>query len=186
MDQLDLQLGQTVAIIGMGAIGQMMLQLCRRASAGSIIVIEPVEEKRKLAMELGATLFINPNTEDIAAAIRNAGIVCVDRVLECVGLPQTAATALEIADHGATVVLFGVADMDAVLPVKLYSAFLKELTIKTSYINPGTTQRAIDLLAAGAIKTQGFLQELTMEQLPRELETRECSRLGKVIISIAP
>ena len=184
MDQLDLHLGQTVAIIGMGAIGQMMLQLCRHASAGPIIVIEPVEEKRQLAMELGATLFINPNKEDVTATIRKAGIVCVDRVLECVGLPQTAATALEIADHGATVVLFGVADRDAVLPVKLYEAFLKELTIKTSYINPHTTQRAIDLLATGAIQTQGLIQDLTMEQLPREMETRALSRLGKVIVSI--
>lgn len=186
MDQLDLHLGQTVAIIGMGAIGQMMLQLCRKASAGSIIVIEPVEEKRQLAMELGATLFINPAKEDVSAAIRNAGIICVDRVLECAGLPQSASTALEIADHGATVVLFGVADMDAVLPVKLYDAFLKELTIKTSYINPGTTQRAIDLLTSGAIKTQGLIQDLTMDQLPQEMETRERSRLGKVVVSINP
>jgi threonine dehydrogenase-like Zn-dependent dehydrogenase len=184
MDQLDLHLGQTVAIIGMGAIGQMMLQLCHKASAGSIIVIEPVEEKRQLAMELGATLFINPNKEDVTATIRNAGIVCVDRVLECVGLPQTAAMALEVADHGATVVLFGVADRDAVLPLKLYEAFLKELTVKTSYINPHTTQRAIDLLAASAIKTQGLIQDLSMDQLPPDMETRALSRLGKVIVSI--
>ena len=92
--------------------------------------------------------------------------------------------AVKIADHGATVVLFGVADRDAVLPVKLYEAFLKELTIKTSYINPHTTQRAIDLLATGAIQTHGLIQDLSMEQLPQEMETRALSRLGKVIVSI--
>jgi threonine dehydrogenase-like Zn-dependent dehydrogenase len=163
----------------------MMLQLCAKASAGKIIVIEPIEEKREVALQMGATLFINPQTEDAVKVIRENGIECVDRVLECVGLVPTAQLALEVADPGATVVLFGVADNGAMLPVDLYKAFVKELTIKTSYINPGTMNAAIDLLEKGAIATDPFIQEIALEQLPEELETKQFTRKGKVVVRIS-
>ena len=185
IELLDVHMGDVVVIIGMGAIGLMMLQLCVKASAGKIIVIEPIEEKREVALQMGATLFINPQTENAKQVIKESGIECVDKVLECVGLVSTAELALEVADPGATVVLFGVADNGAILPVDLYKAFTKELTIKTSYINPGTMIPAIDLLDKKAIQMDGFIQEIAIEELPEELETRARSRKGKVVVRIS-
>ncbi|MBQ7879840.1 MAG: zinc-dependent alcohol dehydrogenase family protein [Clostridia bacterium] len=185
IDLLDVHMGDVVVIIGMGAIGLMMLQLCAKASAGKIIVVEPIEEKRETALKMGAALFINPQTQDVSKVIKENGIECVDRVLECVGLVSTAQLALEVADPGATVVLFGVADNGAILPVDLYQAFTKELTIKTSYINPGTMIPAIDLLEREAIKMDGFIQEITLEELPEELKTKALSRKGKVVVRIS-
>ncbi|MBO5412449.1 MAG: zinc-dependent alcohol dehydrogenase family protein [Clostridia bacterium] len=185
IELLDMKMGDVVVIIGMGAIGLMMLQLCAKASAGKIIVVEPIEEKRETALKMGATLFVNPQTEDVSKVIKENGIECVDKVLECVGLISTAQLALEVADPGATVVLFGVSDNGAILPVDMYKAFTKELTIKTSYINPGTTPAAIDLLEKKVIETDGFLQEITLEQLPEELETKQFTRKGKVIVRIS-
>jgi 2-desacetyl-2-hydroxyethyl bacteriochlorophyllide A dehydrogenase len=185
IDLLDIKLGDVVVIIGMGAIGLMMLQLCAKASAGKIVVIEPIEEKRQVAYEYGATLFVNPQTEDVKKVIKDNGIECVDKVLECVGLIPTAELALDVADPGATVVLFGVADPGAILPVDLYKAFTKELTIKTSYINPNTTLAAIDLLEKGVIATDPFIQEITLEELPLELENRTLTRKGKVVVRIS-
>ena len=186
MDLLDVKLGDTVAIIGLGAIGQIMLQLCAHSAAANIIVIEPVEEKRQRAMEMGATLFINPINCDPAIAIREAGIENVDRVMECGGVTATAISAMKIAGRGATVVLFSVADPDAVLPLNLYEAFQKELVIKTSYINPNTTDRAIRLLGSGAIDTSTAISYvLELEELEEEIKTRRYSRLGKVVVKIS-
>src|SRR5205823_8193792 len=47
--------GSTVAIIGLGGVGQSVLQGCRIAGAGRIIAVDPVELKRKTAEQLGAT-----------------------------------------------------------------------------------------------------------------------------------
>ena len=185
IELLDVKMGDVVVIIGMGAIGLMMLQLCAKASAGKIIVIEPIEEKRETALKMGASLFINPQTEDSKNIIKESGIVCVDKVLECVGLVPTAQLALEVADPGATVVLFGVSDNGAILPVDLYNAFTKELTIKTSYVNPGTMPAAIDLLEKKAIETNQFIQEIKLEQLPEELETKQFTKKGKVVVRIS-
>ena len=185
IDLLDMKMGDVVVIIGMGAIGLMMLQLCVKASAGKIVVVEPIEEKRETALKMGATLFVNPQTEDVAKVIKEHGIECVDKVLECVGLISTAQLALEVADPGATVVLFGVSDNGAILPVDMYKAFTKELTIKTSYINPGTMPAAIDLLEKRAIEMDGFIQEIDIEQLPEELKTKQFTRKGKVVVRIS-
>ena len=185
IDLLNIKMGDVVVLIGMGAIGLMMLQLCVKASAGKIIVIEPIEAKRETALQMGATLFINPQTEDVTKVIHENGIECVDKVLECVGIVSTAQLALDVADPGATVVLFGVSDPGAILPVDLYKAFTKELTIKTSYVNPGTMPAAIDLLEKQAIKMDGFIQEIALEQLPEELKTKELSRKGKVVARIS-
>ncbi len=185
IELLDVKMGDVVVIIGMGAIGLMMLQLCLKASAGKIIVVEPIEEKRETALKMGASLFINPQTEDVAKVIKENGITCVDKVLECVGLVPTAQLALEVADPGATVVLFGVSDNGAILPVDLYKAFTKELTIKTSYVNPGTMPAAIDLLEKKAIETDNFIQEIAIEQLPKELETKQFTKKGKVVVRIS-
>lgn len=183
MDLLDVKLGQTVAIVGMGAIGAIMVQLCRLASAAEIIVIETQEEKREKAMMLGATHFINPAATDPAVEIARLGIRNVDKVMECVGLPVTVNTALRVAGRCARVVLFGLGDPATPVPFDQYAAITKELDIRTSFLNPHTTGRAIRLLASGAIDTDSIISaEVAAEDLLDELQNRTWSRLGKVMV----
>lgn len=185
VDQLDVKPGETVAIVGLGAIGQLILQLISK-NAGKIIVIEPVEEKREQALKAGATLFINPAKENTKEKIAASGIECVEKVIECGGIPAAAAAALDVAGRGATVVLFGVEDPETVVPFKPYEAFSKELTIKTSYINPFTMDRAIQLLSKGAIDTTTAISRvISLDEFPDEIKTRKFSRLGKVVVKIS-
>ena len=185
IDLLDVQAGETVGIVGCGAIGGLMLQLCRCKGAGKIIIFETNEDKREGAMALGASHFINPRTENVADALAAAGIERIDRVMECGGIPVTAELALSVAGRGATVVLFGVSDKDAVVPLKWYDAFTKELVIKTSYINPATTSRAIALLSGGYIDTNAAISSIIEpEELLEEMNTRRNSSRGKVLVKI--
>lgn len=185
VDQLDIQMGETVAIVGFGAIGQLMLQLLHQSAAANIIVIEPIEANRQLAMEMGATWFINPDTEDIADELKEIGIPSIEKVIECAGLAVTAQTAVNIAGRGATVVLFGVSDPESMVSLPQYDLFTKELTIKTSYINPYTTGRAIKLLSSGAIDTDSAIRKvIDLEDVPEEIASRHFSRQGKVLVRI--
>ncbi|MGI6433630.1 MAG: zinc-dependent alcohol dehydrogenase family protein [Sphaerochaetaceae bacterium] len=187
IDLLDVHPGETVAIIGFGAIGQLMLQLLKKISGATIIVIEPVEEKRTLALNMGAKIFLNPNTQDVSKVIKETGIECVEKVMECVGLATTAEIALNIAGKGATVVLFGVADSNSIVPINQYQFFLKELTLKSSYINPNETQNAINLLSNKSIDISAAISKIiSLDELPKEIETRHYSRLGKVLVQIRP
>ena len=79
IDMCNISCGDTVAVIGGGMIGLIMLQLAKISGAGKLILIEPVEEKREMAKKLGADICIElhilPNgphgmsvcTEDVEA-----------------------------------------------------------------------------------------------------------------------
>ena len=185
MDLLDVHLGDTVAIIGMGTIGSIIVKLSSLAGAAQIIVIETVEEKRKTAEELGATLFINPMKEDVKQVIADAGIENVDKVMECVGNRVTVETAIDIAGKCAMVVLFGLTDENESINFYPYQAFRKELTIKASYVNPNTMDRAIKIMAGGKFPTEKFISRvICLEEVEKELKTQTYAKNGKVIVKI--
>lgn len=182
-DLLGVKHGESVALVGFGAIGAMMLELIKNSGAGEITVIETNEEKRDLAFEMGATRFISPLDEEAVNALAATGRV--NKVIECVGNKYAEATALKVAGKGATVVFFGVADAAETMPFSAYDAFAKELTVKTSFVNPYTTKRAIDMLASGALDTSKLISKvLTMEEALEELRHPNYSRRGKVLVKI--
>ena len=183
--QLDVQLGNSVMIIGFGAIGNMMLQVLRHMKAGPIIVVETVDGKRETAARLGADLFINPITENVEEKLTEAGIRNVDRVIECVGAKSAVESAFHYAGKCATVVLFGVGDDSDPPAYYGYEAFQKELTIRNSFINPHTTQLAIDMLTDGRVIVDDFLSAVvSLEEMCEEIRSPALSRNGKVIAKI--
>lgn len=183
LDLLDLRAGERVALVGFGAIGTIMLCLLKHSGAGEIAVIEYNETRRDLALEMGASVFFS--SQDQTAIDEYARKNPIDRVIECVGKTTAQQTALSIAGRGATVVMFGVSDAAERLPLSLYDAFIKELTIRTSFINPHTTERAIRLLASGAIDTEHIISRvLSMEEGISEFQAPHYSRQGKVLVRI--
>jgi 2-desacetyl-2-hydroxyethyl bacteriochlorophyllide A dehydrogenase len=185
MDLLGIQHGDSVALIGFGAIGNIVLQLIRAAGAGEICVVEYDESKRESALALGATAFIP--SSDTEAIARYAEEHDVTRVIECVGIGAAQESALAIAGKGATVVMFGVSDSAVKLPISLYDAFLKELTIKTSFVNPHTSARAVRLLGAGVLDTDKIIcGVLTPEEAVEEFRAPKLSRRGKVLVAMDP
>lgn len=183
LDLLDLRAGERVALVGFGAIGAIMLSLLKNAGAGEITVIEYNEARRDLALEMGASVFFGSSEQD--AIDEYARKNPIDRVIECVGKAAAQQTALSIAGRGATVVMFGVSDAAERLPLSLYDAFIKELTIRTSFINPHTTERAIRLLASGRIDVERVISRvLSMEEGVEEFRSPNYSRCGKVLVQI--
>ena len=185
MDLLDIRQGERVALVGFGAIGAIMLGLIRHAGAGEVIVIEPNEAKRETALAMGATCFVSPMDAEAMAKLSEQGDIT--RVMECVGNSRAQTTALTVAGKGATVVLFGVSDAKEMLSLSVYDAFLKELTIKTSFVNPRTTRRAVALLATDLMDWDALVAaELSMEEALEEIRHPHYSRIGKVLVRVNP
>lgn len=91
-----IQMGERVAILGMGAIGMMTLLAARLAAPGQIIVSDPSAPKRELALRLGADLALDPAGQDVLEAVRAAtdghG---ADAVFICVARDEVLAQAVE-------------------------------------------------------------------------------------------
>ena len=82
-----LQEGETVVIhAAAGGVGSLAVQLAKPFGAGRVIATASTEDKRRLALDLGADAAVDPNTGDLNAALREAnGGAKVDVVLEMAG-----------------------------------------------------------------------------------------------------
>ena len=102
--------GETVVVhAGAGGVGTIAIQLAKRWGAGRVIATASSDEKRALALELGADVAIDPRSDDLAAALRDAnGGRGVDIVLEMTGGPVFDASLKALAPLGRLVV-FGMA-----------------------------------------------------------------------------
>lgn len=86
----DINLGDTVFIMGAGTIGLLTAALCSLNGASKIIVADLQDNKLELAKEFGATHVINSQKEDLQEAIfRLTDGKGVDKAFECVGLEVT-------------------------------------------------------------------------------------------------
>ena len=79
--QAKLELGETVAIIGTGLLGQFLVQLCR-ANGCRVLAIDPDPSKQELALRTGADIVCGPDlSEALTNALRMSGGQGVDAVM---------------------------------------------------------------------------------------------------------
>ena len=184
IDMCNISCGDTVAVIGGGMIGMIMLQLAKISGAGKLIMIEPVEEKRETAKKLGADLCIDPIHEDVKAVLAKNGIDRISTVIECVGRISTIEQAVEIAGKKSTVMMFGLTAPDDTLTIKPFEIFKKEIVLKASYINPYTQKRALELIDNGKIDISSMVYAVEpLEKLPEILADGKLRAKGKFIIN---
>ena len=102
-------LGDTVVVVGDGAVGLSAVLASRRLGAERVIALSRHPERQKLALEFGATELVEERGEAATQAVLEltAGIGA-DATLECVGTAQSIATAGAIARPGSTIGIVGV------------------------------------------------------------------------------
>lgn len=184
IDMCNISCGDTVAIIGGGMIGMIMLQLAKLSGAGKLILIEPVAEKRALAKKLGADLCIDPMGEDVKEVLVKNSIQRISTVIECVGKIKTIQQAIEIAGKKSTVMMFGLTAPQEELSIRPFELFKKEIVLKASYINPYTQSRALALIDSGKIDVTSMVYgREPLERLPEILADGALRAKGKFIIT---
>jgi L-iditol 2-dehydrogenase len=156
IDRAAIRTGDTVAILGGGTIGLLMLQLALHAGAALTVVVEPLAQKRALATALGARSVVDPGSADPVDQLREQIPEGADVVLECVGKTSTMEQALRMARRGGTVEFFGVAPIGATILVEPNMVYVRELNIVGSHVNPHTFDRAIAVLSSGLVRTDQF------------------------------
>ncbi len=155
----DTQPGDTILIVGVGGIGINAVQGARYAGAKNVIAVDPLENKREKALELGATHAVATSEEAMELAMEltrgvgaDKGIITTDLVTEA----QVTAT-FHTVSKGGMVVLTGLNKLDlnnVQLPGALMTLFRK--TVKGSLFgdcNPTTDiPKILGLYQSGDLK----------------------------------
>ncbi len=110
--------GSSVAVVGLGHLGQWMVQAAKVAAARRIVAVDPIAERRELAGRLGATDLVDPGSDDPVAQVQalteGRG---ADYVLEAATLASAQTQAILMSRRGGTVVLTSVERADATVTV---------------------------------------------------------------------
>ncbi|MGH8934140.1 MAG: zinc-dependent alcohol dehydrogenase [Egibacteraceae bacterium] len=163
--------GDTVAVIGIGAVGALALHAARAEGASVVLAVTRTPEKAALSLDLGAdeALDITTGARDLA-----------DVVLECSGDPAAAARALDLAAPGGTVGLYGVYRSHGALDLNQIAEH-KELTIAGGHLAPGCFPEAI-LLLAGVRADLIVTAVRPLDQAAAALEPSSRPRLKEVLV----
>ncbi|QIG39142.1 alcohol dehydrogenase catalytic domain-containing protein [Microbacterium sp. 4R-513] len=147
-DKTGIKVGDRVAICGGGPIGQLALQVLKMHGATSLTLIEPIAERREMALRHGAEHVIDPVAEN---QYERADEITAGRgydvVVDASGSPRATRGLLDIAAKGATVVYGAMYPADYELPLNLSDyLYLKELTLTGVFVSPYAFPRALQIL----------------------------------------
>lgn len=142
--------GCSLAVVGTGPIGLLMLQAARLAGAQTLLAVDRVPERRELALRCGATAATAP--EDAAAvAAELTGGIGVDVAVEAAGNPAAASFAVELARRGGRAVLLGVFDAPVAFDMREFLLGEKEVLASLSHVVQPDFRDAVALLEQEAI-----------------------------------
>jgi 2-desacetyl-2-hydroxyethyl bacteriochlorophyllide A dehydrogenase len=160
-----IKLGDHVAVIGLGAIGLLLVQMARLAGAGQVSAVDPVASRRDLARELGADEVFDPPA---AVAIKRS-VGGADTVVETSGVTAGLHDAIAAARLGGTVVTVGFYQGGApevrlgeewhhnrLDMVSSMGAWGAPHRAHPAWDRPRVMRTVVDLLATGALRVAGL------------------------------
>jgi L-iditol 2-dehydrogenase len=162
--------GDTVLVMGAGAIGLSVLQAAEWGGAKTIVVSEPIEARRRMATKLGASSVIDPSTQDASEVLAdlNNGFKA-DVVFECTGEDDAVREACRLVRILGKVMVVGIPDSDSYCfdASQARRKQLRAIFVRRSNL---ATEKAIELvergiLNAGIMATNCFPLEKTKEAL---------------------
>ena len=110
VDLAEIRLGESVAVLGVGPVGQSVVALSSLSGAGEIIAIDGVADRLDYSRRMGATNTIDLSTPrgDRLSRVRGlTGGRGVDVVIEASGHPDAVSEALDLVRDGGRVVVCG-------------------------------------------------------------------------------
>jgi Zn-dependent alcohol dehydrogenase len=190
LNRARVQPGETVAVIGVGGIGQSVIQGARLSSAGRIVAIDANPAKEAAARRMGATDFIDASsTDDPVGALRDLGLANgVDYAFECVGHPALIHQAIDMLDWGGSCVMLGVPKLGTEVSFVVNSMYNDKSIMGCRY---GAARPHYDIpLVVEFYKSGRFLldemvtQVYDLADVEQALEDLDGGKLNRAVLSL--
>lgn len=140
----------TVAVIGLGGVGQSVIQVAKRSGA-AIIAVGRRSVRLRLAKKLGADHVVNSSTRNAAKVVKSlTGGIGADVIIDNVGTKESLTISIKSVRPGGRVVVIG--ESDDTIPLSTFRLCVNEIEIIGSRSGGRQdTIEAIDLVSRGAV-----------------------------------
>ena len=152
-------LNETVAVVGTGLIGLLLIQVLKASVSGRIIALDTDPSRRQTAIGFGADVALDPADPTLLAQVQalteGRG---ADRVFEAVGATAPIKTALTIVRKGGSVTLIG--NVSPIIELPLQSVVTRQITLYGSCAMAGEYPLVLDLMARGRIDVKSLISAI--------------------------
>lgn len=176
-----------MGIVGVGAMGSLALRTALCLGARQVLVEDVDDCRLEAARQMGATLALDPSTEEGRAAGREFAGDGLDLVLDASGTETARQTAFNLCRPGGTVVLLGMAAGRS--QVDFNSSIRREHRVVMSFgYTPVDFERSLNLLAGGEVDLTPWTAEVPLEEGQKAFEKMTASRGAtlKTILRVRP
>jgi len=165
VDLGHLTVGDAVAVFGCGPIGLMIARVAQLSGARLVCTTEPLPHRRAAAARFGATMALDPGSQDVVGELRGqTDGYGVDVAFEAAGSESATVQAIHALRPGGTLVLLGYWKQDQVA-IPGITAMRKGLTVRFVRRMKNTFERAIDLARRGLVDVASLVtHEFSLEQ----------------------
>ncbi|WP_313901009.1 zinc-dependent alcohol dehydrogenase [Occallatibacter riparius] len=151
--------GDTVAVIGGGPLGLMILHVAALAGC-EVIAIVRHDGQAEAAKQLGAAHIVQ--TRSIRQAIQMTRALTHDRgvdiAIEAVGVPEAWQEAVELVRKGGTVNFFGGCAVGTHVSLDTNRLHYNDITLRATFHHtPAICRQALDLIASGRFQAGAFI-----------------------------
>jgi S-(hydroxymethyl)glutathione dehydrogenase/alcohol dehydrogenase len=182
-----IEVGSTVAVIGLGGVGLSCVNGAMISGASRIIAIDTVGSKLNLAKEFGATDVVNASETDPVKAVRELTGGGVHYSFEAIGLKQTAEQAFKMVRPGGTATIIGMIPVGTM--VELHGPeLLREKKLQGS--NMGSNRfrvdmpRYVDFYMQGRLKLDQMVsQTIKLEQINEAFDELRTGAIARSVIT---
>ncbi len=189
LHEMQPEIGDTVAVIGAGPIGLMMMQVARLSGCNVIGVVKH-DSQVAAARRMGAHEVVQiARVDDPVAAARSLTLERrgPDIVIEAVGRPQTWQWAVDIVRKGGRVNFFGGCAAGTTVAIDTDRLHYSEITLKATFHHtPDTVRKAFALIAEKKISSADYITgEAPLSRLQQVLQAM-LKRTGEIKTAIIP
>lgn len=178
--------GRTVAILGAGTIGLLVLTVARQANAARVAVCEPLEAKRDRALRLGADAVFHPRDPGVVAAVRADLGESADVVFDCVAIQSTMDQAIGMAIKGGSVVVVGVPAGPVTLPLPEVQDLQLRIQGSATYVRDDILA-AIGMLERGVVRAANIVTAVyALADAPAAFAAAADGSQVKVVLACEP
>lgn len=189
MRSLACSKGSTLVVLGAGTVGLSAVMGGVLQQCANIIAIDPLAQRRDLAIELGATHVIDPFEDDVASAVRVIAPRGADYVLDCSGVTSAIEAALGYLAPKGSLGLIGIpSKMDAAIsvPIALALTFgLRVVGILEGDSEPGTfIPELIRHHEEGRFPLEKLVTTYPFDQLNEAIADQHAGKVVKVVLEM--
>ncbi len=182
---LKIQQGESAALIGIGPIGLMHLQMALNSGASNIIAVDISDTRLEVAKKLGATHIINANKVDPLEAIKDLTHGRGSDVsVESTGSVAGWKSSLKAVRKGGRVLWFGGLKPEDRMDLEVHHIHYSETTIyNTHHSSPLDVLIAFELLTSGRVDAKSLISmEMPLEKVEEALLKMAAGEVVKVAI----